>query len=290
MSTRIALGTVQFGMSYGVSNKDGAVNAWEAARILQGAKRAGIDTLDTAISYGNSETVLGSLGVSEFKVVSKISDFPARQEDVKDWARAEILSSLAQLGIERLYGVLFHKPSELSGNAGLLIFEALDDLKADGLIEKLGVSIYAPDELDSLVGHFDLDLVQAPLNLIDQRMVRSGWVSKLNERAIELHTRSSFLQGLLLMTAAERPAFFERWSDFWDKWDQWLLEVGLSALQACIRYALSISAVGRVVVGVHSHDHLRQIILASDGPMPDLPNWMSSVDPEFINPSLWRPQ
>lgn len=288
MNSRITLGTVQFGMSYGVSNQDGVVDESEVASILEEAKGAGIDTLDTAINYGNSEAVLGSLGVKDFKVVSKLSDFPDGDLEVTEWTRVEILSSIERLGTQSLYSVLFHKPSELSSDSGPKYYEALNQLKLDGLIEKIGVSICAPEELKFLVANFDIDLVQAPLNIIDQRMVRSGWASELENRGIEFHTRSSFLQGLLLMKADERPEFFGRWQNFWDEWDQWLLETGLAPLQACIRYALSISEVERVVVGVHSRDQLKQIVSASHGPSPELPNWTATIDPELINPSLWK--
>lgn len=288
MKSRIALGSVQFGVSYGVANDQGKVGAQEVAGIISEARKLGIDTIDTAINYGDSEVVLGRVGIKDFKVVSKISDFPAGNFEVGEWVRSQILASIERLGVERLHAVLFHKQDQLFGAHGAAFYEAVHQLKSDGLIEKIGISIYAPTELKAVIENFSVDLVQAPLNLIDQRLIESGWISTLGKRGIELHSRSVFLQGLLLMKPDERPDMFGRWQALWDEWDKWLLDVGLTPLQACIRHALSIPGIERVIVGVNSMSQLQEIASASCGAAPELPNWTTNIDQELVNPSLWK--
>jgi len=118
--------------------------------------------------------------------------------------------------------------------------------------------------------------------------VDSGWAQRLRERGVELHTRSVFLQGLLLMSAAQRPAKFHRWSSIWDEWVRWLEVSGLSPMQACLRYVLSVREVDRLVVGVDSLAHLQEVLSAAAGALPDLPTWRTTPEVELINPAHWN--
>ena len=123
------MGTVQFGMPYGVANKGGQVSAAEAARVIATAREASIDTIDTAIGYGHSERYLGQIGMTGFRVVTKLPALPHDVDDVANWAKAQIDASLARLNVRQLYGVLLHRPSELLGPKGLHLFAALCRLK-----------------------------------------------------------------------------------------------------------------------------------------------------------------
>jgi Aldo/keto reductase family. len=101
------------------------------------------------------------------------------------------------------------------------------------------VSIYNPEELDTLVDKFQVDIVQAPFNILDRRLQTTGWLSRLYEEKVEVHVRSIFLQGLLLMDQGMRPQMFTRWQPLWDQWDNWLREESLTPLEACLGFALS---------------------------------------------------
>jgi aryl-alcohol dehydrogenase-like predicted oxidoreductase len=178
---KLALGTVQFGLAYGVANTSGCLTIQEAARVLQSAKLSGIDTLDTAVAYGRSEETLGELGVDGWKVVTKLPAIPPGSNDVAGWVEAEVRGSLERLRVDRLYGLLLHRPGDLLGADGAAYLSALDALKDSGWVDKVGVSIYAPDELDSLFALRRFDMVQAPISILDQRMIRSGWTRRLAE-------------------------------------------------------------------------------------------------------------
>jgi len=285
---KIALGTVQFGLDYGVSNETGQVSLFEAKRILLVAKENVIDLLDTAIAYGNSEEVLGKAGVDEFRVVTKLPSPIDNQANVTHWATQHVRESLQRLGQKKLYGLLLHRAEDLSGSKGGQLVQALADLKNDGFVQKIGVSIYSPDELDEVYKKIKIDLVQAPLNVVDRRLQSSGWLDRLKDDGVEVHTRSAFLQGLLLMERSKIPLKFSRWSNLWDRWHEELNVQGVSPLAASLAYPLSLEQVDRVIVGVDSAKQLSEILESAESANqgPDT-SFMRSTDLDLINPSKW---
>ena len=288
MSRRLALGTVQFGFEYGIANKFGRVSAESAGAILREASAQGMDVLDTAISYGDSESVLGEIGVADWKIVSKLPAIPDDCPDVAVWVHAQIKGSLARLGVSQLYGLLLHQPDQLFGPHGRSLLDALGRGKEQGLVHKLGVSVYTPDDLAPMSDVMQVDLVQIPLNILDRRLVESGWARRLKLKGTELHVRSAFLQGLLLLPASRRPAKFKRWQGIWTVWDRWLQDTGLTPLQACLCYCLSVDEVDKVIVGVDSEEQLREILAASHGSLDGIPTWPQAPNPDLINPAHWN--
>lgn len=286
--SRIALGTVQFGTRYGVANAGDQVSKEDAAAILAYASSCGLDTLDTAIAYGESEQRLGEIGVARWKVVTKLPRAPEGCRDIRMWVRDEVRTAMERLRVTRFYGLLLHHPLDLVGSHGRAMYHAMRELRDAGAVEKIGISVYGPDELDTLSSRFSFDLVQAPLNVVDRRLLTSGWLQRLHGAGTEVHIRSIFLQGLLLMDASRRPATFDRWSELWSRWDRWLAEQQLSSLQACVAFALSHSQVSRIVVGVDSLWHLREIIDASATRVIVPPQALMSDEAELINPSCWN--
>lgn len=285
---KLALGTVQFGLNYGVANAAGRVIIEMADAILRQAQQSGLDTLDTAIAYGDSELVLGKLGVQGWNVVTKLPAVPEGCPDVAHWVRSQLHESLKRLGLQHIHGLLLHRPGQLLECGGGDLYAALQTLKTEGLVAKVGVSVYGPEELDNLWSKYKLDLVQAPLNIVDRRLVDSGWASRLKDSGVELHTRSAFLQGLLLMPADKRPDRFKRWSDLWQVWDRWLLATGMTPLQACLGYVTSLDEIDRVVVGVDSVTQLNEILAAANGVLDRLPALMPLQDDRLINPACWN--
>ncbi len=285
---RVAVGTVQFGLPYGVANKTGQVDLHEAARILDFGWACGVSTIDTAIGYGASEERLGETMVDPWRVVTKLPAVPESTEDISGWVKESVFGALKRLRIPKLYGLLLHRPQQLLGAGGATLFRALAELKEQGKVEKIGVSVYAPEELESLWPHFQFDMVQAPFNVIDRRLATSGWLSKLHSEGTEVHVRSVFLQGLLLMDVASRPSGFGRWNTLWKQWDYWLAEHSLTPLQACMSFALSQREIGRVVVGVDSLAQFREILACTKNPTVVPPITLMSEDQSLINPSLWN--
>lgn len=284
---KLALGTVQFGLNYGVTNTAGRVSTEVAGEILRKAQVSGLDTLDTAVAYGESESVLGGLGVRGWKVVSKLPAVPEGCLDVMQWVRSKTQESLDRLGLSRLYGLLLHRPEQLLGSIGPDLYAALQSLKAEGRVDKVGVSVYGPSELGDLWPRYRFDLIQAPFNILDRSLAASGWASRLKDAGVEIHIRSAFLQGLLLMPADKRPDRFNRWSEVWQEWDRWLSTTGLTPVQACLRYVSAFDEIDRVVVGVESMTQLNEIVAAADGVLNSLPLFKHLHDERLINPARW---
>jgi len=284
---KLALGTVQFGLPYGIANKHGQPSLQEVARIIDLARSSEIDLLDTAVAYGESEVRLGQVGIEGFKVVTKLSSFSGDVSRIKNWAEDELHCSLGRLGLAKTYGLLLHAPNQVLEAGGRALVKALQDLKNRGLVEKIGVSVYSPDELDAIMPLFPFDLVQAPFSVIDRRLLRSGWLGRLKERGVEIHARSIFLQGLLLMPSASIPSRFSEWSAIWNKWHNWLDAARMTPQSACLAFAQSVDGIDRVVVGVESYAQLEDLVRAARVPSPDSWPQIESNEPELVNPSLW---
>lgn len=285
---KLALGTVQFGMDYGVANSSGRVAFHEVCTILKHAQEYGMDTLDTAIAYGESEAVLGRFGIGQWKTITKLPAVPDDCKDVARWVNDQLLQSLNRLRVTRLYGVLLHRPSQLLERIGPALYDALQGVQSCGMTRKIGVSIYDPTELDALSNVYSFGLVQAPLNILDRRMVETGWLKCLSEAGVEVHARSAFLQGLLLMPTDRRLFRFNQWQRTWRIWDNWLSKTGFTPLQACLRYFNGLPEINRVVVGVDSTSQLNQILSAHEGKLPSLPEFEKLEDERLINPAIWN--
>ena len=284
----IILGSAQFGMKYGINNIDQRVKLSEIRSILNFARESYLDIIDTAITYNESEQVLGSIGLGSFKVISKLPKLPSDILDVNLWVKDQTISSINRLNVKSLHGLLLHSPSDLIGSNGSKLKKALNNLKSSGLVSKIGVSIYDPEELDNIFPLMKIDIVQCPLNLIDRQIETSGWLSKLYHENIEVHVRSIFLQGLLLIERNKIPSKFEKWSEIWDQWSFKLDSKGLNALDACLSYPLSLKEVNSIIVGVDSTKQLKDIIYVSKKKIVK-EDWyfMISNNRMLINPSNW---
>lgn len=287
-AARLALGTAQFGSTYGIANSQGQIPSEAAKAIVSEAKRAGLDTLDTAILYGDSEKVLGETSLDGFSVITKLPSIPEGCSNISRWVASQVDGSLERLNLAAVDGLLLHRPDQLLGPNGKKIYSALADQRERGVVSRIGISIYSPDELGSFFGRWPFDIIQAPFSIMDTRLLEQGWFEKLESAGIQLHVRSIFLQGLLLMEAGSRPSKFNKWANHWNLWEQWLAKAELTPLQACLRYVLSFPNIERVVVGVDSLEHLVELIRASEGDCPRPPSNLCSRDPELLNPSLWE--
>jgi aryl-alcohol dehydrogenase-like predicted oxidoreductase len=290
---RLSIGTAQFGMSYGIANRSGVPSLEQGAAILESARLAGVDTLDTAISYGTSEQRLGEIGVRSWRITTKLPALGSLSETpalVSQWVTETVNGSLQRLRVPSLYGLLLHRSADLNGPAGEQLVSALRRLRDDGVVTRLGVSIYDPLELSPVLERLPIDIVQAPFNIVDRRLETSGWLDKLVDGGVEVHTRSAFLQGLLLMTASERPNYFQRWHDLWEKWRTWLEQSGLTPLAACAAFVLSRRKIGRIVVGIDSLQQLQEVLQATRSIATDFPSSLACDDPDLVEPWRWPKQ
>jgi len=287
--SKIALGAVQFGVDYGINSTNGKVPLKEVDGIISYARRKNIDLLDTAPAYGDSEQVLGNANVQEFKIVTKTRHFDSASISNKETElmRRDFSHSLTNLKQDSVYGVLIHNANDLLKPGSKKLFDQLEMLKQEGKVEKIGVSVYDYEQLHTILESFDIDLVQLPFNILDKRLVDNGTFDTLKNKGVEVHARSVFLQGLLLMDKHKRPNKFKRWDALWKVWHDWLFDNQITALEATIRHAISVSEISKVLVGVDSTNQLREIVAASHGGLPEIPPELFTNDVDLLNPSHW---
>ncbi len=237
---KFGLGTVQFGLPYGATNREGQVSQAVAGEMLRLAWARGIDLLDTAAAYGNSESVLGQLADPSrpFRLISKTLPLTGEigQTGLEAVAQA-FNNSLTHLKVDCLDAVLVHHANNLLGAGGEHLYRLLMDWQEAGQVRRIGVSVYTGDELERLLAKYRLDLVQLPLNVFDQRLPKAGWIARLHEAGIEVHARSLFLQGVLLAAPDSLPLHLQVLAPQVADFQQSAAIQGLSPAAACLAYA-----------------------------------------------------
>ena len=271
---KIGIGTVQFGSDYGISNKVGQTSEIEIGEILNTAKANDIKYIDTAASYGNAEIVLGKQDLKEFRVVSKFLQ-PNKTESISSLLKL----SLDNLNLDNIYGYLAHRPLSLLENKRY--WEELTELKSNGLVEKIGYSLNKPHELDQLLKEkYIPDLVQVPFNYFDSRF--ESRLMELKNTGCEIHTRSTFLQGLFFMNPDELRVFFDELKPYIYN----LQKQNKSLPEALLNYVLEKKYIDQVILGVENNKQLLQNINSSN-----LNTKLETIDFNFqdniIMPMYW---
>jgi aryl-alcohol dehydrogenase-like predicted oxidoreductase len=284
----LGLGTVQFGMLYGVAGRKSLPTNIEVRAILELAFERGISILDTAPVYGNIETQLGSLcGDLEFKIVSKIPALPKGLGAVRAarWAVESAQSSRARLG-QRLYALLFHRAEDLLDDEGDAVFEAMTRwATAENVL--IGVSGYEIATVRSLIEMKRISIAQLPGNALDQRI--GAVLEELNEPKPELHLRSAYLQGLLLLPFDEAVARVPAAFAALQQWRRWLSVRGMTALQGALAVVKAFEDVRTCIVGVDNIAQLSELLDAWREVQPIRAGELASHDPNTIDPRMWGP-
>ena len=282
---RIVLGGAQLGLPYGILNGGETLSREEVARILDTAVDHGIDSIDTAIAYGQSESVIGETAQNRFNIISKLPPLPSEVSNVSEWVHMQVDASLARLNCKSLDALLLHRPQDLVEQHGAELYAAINSLKIKKIIQRFGISIYAPDELEGIIGKFDIDVVQAPLNVFDRRIL--GVIDQLTARNIEVHVRSVFLQGVLIASPKDRPQRFQPWSEHFSRFDTWVLSTGVSAMACCLAFALQQTGVAKLVIGTTSAESLAEIMNSVPNMYLEVPADLQSSSEKLIDPRVW---
>ncbi len=284
----LAIGTAQFGLDYGISNSAGKVKLPEIKKIIKLATDSGIDTIDTAMAYGDSEELLGKCNLENFKIITKIGAIQESENRIENWILDEVHLSLEKLKLNNIYGLLLHRPNELISKKGETLFYSIQNLKKLGLVKKIGISIYSTDELVSILDSYDIDIVQLPLNIFNREAINNDILKVLKSRNIEIHARSCFLQGLLLMEQKNIPIKFKKWSNLFIDWHEWLIKNDISPVQGCLSFLNSINEIDKVIVGVENVKQLQELInYSSVQGITEFPNLICN-DQQLIDPSNWK--
>ena len=292
---KLALGTAQFGLPYGVANITGRPCDDEVRSILRAAQAAGVQVLDTACLYGESEATLGRClpPAHRVHIVTKTPKFPGMDGN----AAVQLLESAFAVSCERLrmqqlYGLLTHDAGDLLGPAGDALWKAMRRLRAVGRVTRIGASVYSGAQIDALLHRYPLDLIQLPLSLLDQRLVQGGQLDRLAAANVEVHARSAFLQGALLMPVDQLPQHLAGLRPFVARVAERAATHGISTLQAALRFVAGLPQVAAVVCGVDSRGHFGELVEVLRSPHPALPAQEAAAcactDAALIDPSRWR--
>lgn len=291
LATRLALGSAQFGLDYGATNPGGRVPPAEVARILAAAAQAGVTLIDTAPSYGEAEAALGGCAASAvFGFVSKTPRFHGRPIGAAELAalRRGVEASCRALRQDRLYGLLLHHVEDLLAPGGGDLLRAMREAQAAGRVAKVGLSVYTADDIERALEHGELDIVQLPFSLLDQRLLHSGHLAALAKAGIEVHARSIFLQGLLLSRPETLPA---RLAGIAAQLARPLAEcrkASIAPLAAALGFVLGQPEIAHAVVGVTSLAEFAAIRAAAR-PLPAAFDWQAcaATDAAWLHPGHW---
>jgi aryl-alcohol dehydrogenase-like predicted oxidoreductase len=283
----LILGTAQLGLNYGISNSTGQPSRDQAREILQSAHALRIKILDTAFAYGDSEKVLGEFNENRFEITSKLPDLSKIEltEDYKEISNF-LQRTLENTKQKQLYAYLLHTIDNLNFN-GEILWRQMQEFKDQGLTKKIGYSLYSPKQLDTYFDQYKPDIVQIPMNILDREFQKSGWFKRLKDNGVEIHVRSVFLQGLLLMQYEEQIAKFPQYKNTWDLFKNELNLFGGSALDYCIGFIKGVKEVDEIVIGANSARELKEI-MASQAMSNSAPIELASSDEKLIYPFNWN--
>lgn len=291
---QLVLGTAQLGMSYGIANKTGQPNQNTAEEIIQTAWNNGILEFDTAQGYGESEEVLGkafaNLNIS--KEVLVISKLDPDIDHLDKHAMSEALnSSLKRLGVPKLYGLMLHRENFLSlWEQGLA--EHLCSFVESGKIERIGISVYSPHKAIQALNTENIDFIQLPLNILDQRFEQAGVFHLAQTKKKQIYARSIFLQGLILMSPEEVHEKMTYVRPILEQIEKLSKDIGLNRQEIALGYVkMGIPGV-KIVFGAETSEQVKQNVNYWSKSYPvSLVNKVKSlfgnVSEDVINPVLW---
>ncbi len=269
LAEKISLGTAAFAAGYGATRgSSAALDGDDVIGLLATAWEAGVRHLDTAPDYGDAERLLGTfgrqVGLADWKISTKIKLPPNEKTDVRRWVHREIERSMGHLGVDRLSTVFLHRPEVATSPSGEEVLAALVELRDSGGIGAIGASVYGPDELGPLFSVGRFDVVQAPVSIVDRRMLAPEVTRLLQENGCKLEARSVFLQGLLLASPSARPGWARSFDGALSPWDVWAAAQdatsGADRARICLGWALEQGEITRAVVGVESAEQLTALV------------------------------
>ena len=281
MLDKISLGTVQFGLEYGINNTKGQTTRDEVSKILNRCEKVGIVHIDTAAAYGSAEDVLGEVIQSEglsnsFQITTK-----CKGDGINNLSFST-RESLQKLRVEKLHCQMFHSYQD---------FKNTEDFIKPDSVDKIGVSVYTNEELLDSINDPKIRVAQCPFNLLDNHSVRGESLKMAKEKGVEIQVRSAFLQGLFFMDRNSLPLKLIELKDPLEKLDSICIENKTSMSQLALCYCLSKDYIDKVVIGVDSLEQLNLNIDAIKTPIPN--HIIEEIDKiivtnqSLLNPTNW---
>lgn len=293
----LCLGTVQFGMKYGINNTLGQPTEEDVFEILDAAIKNGIHVFDTARAYGTAEIVIGKYfenikNIDSLKIISKLRPnvIEVTERDVYCVLRKEFESTLKRLHIQHLDGYLLHTPQYIYN---VEILKSLRRLKKEKLVDHIGVSIYDLKEGYAALETEEIDYIQLPYSILDQRGIQDGFINKAKEKGVTVFTRSAFLQGLFIMEKKRIPEYLEHTVPYLDEFERLLDKYSVDRVSALIQFVKQEKDIDYLVFGVDTKEQLLQDIdkfhnqKVPEAFIKELKKTFVNIEKSIIFPSLW---
>ena len=288
MTNKIVLGTVQFGLNYGINNNSGKLSEDEIFVLLDNAWENGIRYLDTADSYGNAIEIIGKYHhktKNRFKVLTKF-----KIESLKQPIFEKVSNAIKILGIEKLHCYSYH-----SFNDYIIYPEIINELislKSNGIIEKIGISIYSNEEFLRVIESKEIEVIQVPYNILDNDNLRGQLIRNAKKRGKEIHSRSVFLQGLFFMNHDHLPEKLRPLNKYLKLLNEFAIAEGLSISAIALNYVINNPLIDSILVGVDNVNQLLQNLSLIDATYYDSINSFAATisvkEISLLNPVNWK--
>lgn len=282
MIKNIILGTANFGLNYGIKNKYKKLKIKKIKKILIVLKKKKLNFIETSQDYTNVEKLLGNLNTKQFKIVTK---FIFRENN--NFVFDKFLETIKNLKTKNIHTVLFHRSSDLLKKNGKTIYDEMLLLKKKGYIKKIGVSSYHKKELKKILDKYKFDVVQVPINIFNQSFIEKDFLHYLKKKKVEIHARSIFLQGLLLLKEKDVPDKFLKDRKTFQKWNLWLKKNRTTNFDACLNFITNQKYIKKIIVGVDNSKQLNEIINFKKSKKKFNFNMMKTKSSRVTDPKLW---
>ncbi|MDB4130955.1 aldo/keto reductase [Flavobacteriaceae bacterium] len=288
---KLVLGTVQFGLNYGINNQQGKPSDSSVKSILDKAYTTGITLLDTAEAYGDAQERIGlyhNKYGNKFKVITKFSssvkNLPSNISD-------RVLNNIKILNIDSLYCYMFHSFNDFNN----YFYEFEKDLcllKNNGFIQKMGISLQTNEEFEKILEFDNIDLIQIPFNLLDNSNKRNEILIKAKQKGIEVHTRSVFLQGLIFKNPSDKNPIVKSLKSELEILNRIANKSNCSMEELALSYCLHQKNINNIIIGVDSINQLNDNVKAASYNICEddikVINNINVKDLDLLNPSLWK--
>jgi aryl-alcohol dehydrogenase-like predicted oxidoreductase len=293
---RLALGTAQFGMDYGIVPVSLPLKLDEVKQILIESINSGIGILDTASTYGVSEDIIGSTLIAHhFQIITKT--LPIRKSKIDSNDLNNVINafdeSLIKMGQKQLSALLVHDANDLLVPGGDAIWRWMEEIKLAGTVNRIGVSLYDCDIAYQLINRYNIDIIQMPCNVLDQRIIDNNFYDFCRINNIAIHVRSIFLQGAILMEPSRLPVFLSGLRPYLEQLRKNAFALNLSIYDLALAFVLQQSAIENIIVGVQNKKQIKMLI-SSLSEIQNLEklaiNWNSlrCSDKKLIDPRFWN--
>lgn len=284
---KIIIGTAQFGLDYGIANSSGKMDLFEIQKIINFARKNNIKNIDTAHAYGDCEERLGKVGINNFDVIVKLpATIPTFPYD--RWVKKSLNSSFKKMNINKADTVLIHNVKYLfEKKRGKIIYSELLKFKKEKKINNIGVSLYSIQDLKKVIKMYDIDVVLMSLNIFDQRIINNKIIKTLKNKKIKIYTRSTFLQGLLLLSKNQIPSKFRKWENKLENWFRLIKKSKTSAYDHCLNFVLNNKNIDKTLIGIDNFNQFKDIFKFRKKLNLNYKNLNCNRINRLINPAKW---